>query len=280
VNTKRKKESPLDGNKTAPPKEQTFYIGKIKITPLNLSDLLSTISCLRTQTSNQARLITFLNAHVFCLAEKNSYLQEIINSSRLVLVDGISIAWAAKILLKINIKRCIATHAFDALINADSPNKWPALLIGVSQPEIEKAANKINAFSKSTTICKAVSGFLSLDEYEKLLNQYRDIAIIFVGMGTPKSEYVCHLACKTCPKAIIWHIGAGTLQFYAGSKKRSPQWVDKAGLRWLYRFIFEKKARKRYLIDNPRFVYLILKYWLINKISRVLLRTSLNNTRS
>ena len=52
----------------------------------------------------------------------------------------------------------------------------------------------------------------------------------------------------------------GTFDVVAGKVKRAPQWMQRAGLEWLYRVIQEpRRMWKRYLITNSQFAYLILK---------------------
>jgi N-acetylglucosaminyldiphosphoundecaprenol N-acetyl-beta-D-mannosaminyltransferase len=78
-------------------------------------------------------------------------------------------------------------------------------------------------------------------------------------MGTPKSERVLHLASKLCPKAIIWHIGGGTVRFYAGTLKEAPAWMRRSGLQWMHRLALEpRRMWKRYVLGNPLFVWRIL----------------------
>ena len=52
----------------------------------------------------------------------------------------------------------------------------------------------------------------------------------------------------------------GTFDVVAGKVKRAPQWMQKAGLEWLYRVIQEPgRMWKRYLITNSKFAYLLIK---------------------
>ena len=53
-------------------------------------------------------------------------------------------------------------------------------------------------------------------------------------------------------------LGVGAaFDFYAGSISESPEWMSKFGLEWFYRLLQEpKRLWRRYLILNPRFVWL------------------------
>ena len=52
-------------------------------------------------------------------------------------------------------------------------------------------------------------------------------------------------------------VGAG-FNFYAGTVKRAPVWVQRIGLEWFYRLCQEpKKLFKRYVTTNLRFLWLL-----------------------
>jgi N-acetylglucosaminyldiphosphoundecaprenol N-acetyl-beta-D-mannosaminyltransferase len=50
----------------------------------------------------------------------------------------------------------------------------------------------------------------------------------------------------------------GTFDLLAGRVKRAPQWVQQAGLEWLYRALREPKRIPR-LMALPRLVWMTLK---------------------
>jgi N-acetylglucosaminyldiphosphoundecaprenol N-acetyl-beta-D-mannosaminyltransferase len=53
-------------------------------------------------------------------------------------------------------------------------------------------------------------------------------------------------------------LGVGaSFDFFAGNVKECPNWLGKLGLEWLFRLLQEpKRLWRRYLILNPRFIYL------------------------
>ena len=52
--------------------------------------------------------------------------------------------------------------------------------------------------------------------------------------------------------------GAG-LDFFAGTAKRAPQWVQRVSMEWLWRLLSDpRRLAKRYLIDSWAFVRIAL----------------------
>lgn len=81
-----------------------------------------------------------------------------------------------------------------------------------------------------------------------------------IGVGAPKQEkwIYAHKEQLLHTKRIL-AIGA-TIDFEAGAVRRSPGWMSRMGLEWLYRLLAEPgRLWKRYLLENPPFFWLILK---------------------
>ena len=87
-----------------------------------------------------------------------------------------------------------------------------------------------------------------------------DPDLLWIGMTAPKqekwtyehwSEMDIHCPCGT--------VGA-VFDFFAGTARRAPGKWQRAGLEWLYRLLHEpKRMARRYLVGNPKFLWLILK---------------------
>ena len=54
-------------------------------------------------------------------------------------------------------------------------------------------------------------------------------------------------------------VGVGAaFDLLSGNLDEAPDWMKRNGLQWFYRLIKEpKRLWRRYLINNPRFVYLV-----------------------
>jgi N-acetylglucosaminyldiphosphoundecaprenol N-acetyl-beta-D-mannosaminyltransferase len=64
------------------------------------------------------------------------------------------------------------------------------------------------------------------------------------------AEYINRL-----PVKILLGVGAA-FDIHTGGIKDSPPWVKNAGLQWLHRLLQEPtRLWRRYLINNPRFLY-------------------------
>ena len=54
---------------------------------------------------------------------------------------------------------------------------------------------------------------------------------------------------------VMLGVGAG-FNFYAGTVKRAPVWVQKIGMEWLYRLFQDpKRLANRYLVTNAKYLW-------------------------
>ena len=58
------------------------------------------------------------------------------------------------------------------------------------------------------------------------------------------------------PVKLMVGVGAA-FDLLSGNLAEAPDWMKRSGLQWLYRLIKEpKRLWRRYLINNPRFIWL------------------------
>ena len=78
--------------------------------------------------------------------------------------------------------------------------------------------------------------------------------IIWVGLSTPKQERFMAYYLPFLDTTLMVGVGAAFL-FHTGAIRDSPEWVKRAGMQWLHRFLQEPtRLWKRYLLNNPPFV--------------------------
>jgi len=84
--------------------------------------------------------------------------------------------------------------------------------------------------------------------------------VLAIGVGAPKQEkWIMRHKHKLTNIKVFLAIGA-TIDFEAGEKPRSPQWMSEMGLEWLHRLTSEpKRLWKRYLIEDMPFLWLLMQ---------------------
>lgn len=204
------------------------------------------------QPATCARSIGYLNPHVFNLSLSQPEVRDFLSRCDLVCIDGIGVSLALRCQFGIHVHRVVAEEMFNAFL--DTPTrKANAVLIGVENSEVRDAMDALNKLNNGLTVIGACDGFQRDEQYAQFLQRYNDIDLVLIGAGTPKSESIAKVVQRSKPHAICWHIGAGTIKTWAGTKKRAPALVSRIGLQWLHRILLEPHTRTRYLSGGIQF---------------------------
>jgi N-acetylglucosaminyldiphosphoundecaprenol N-acetyl-beta-D-mannosaminyltransferase len=92
--------------------------------------------------------------------------------------------------------------------------------------------------------------------------------VLFIGMTAPKQEKRAANNLSDINVKHICCIGA-VLDFYAGTVKHAPELVLGIGMEWFFRLIKEpRRMWRRYILENPEFIWLIIKEKYFNKSSK------------
>jgi N-acetylglucosaminyldiphosphoundecaprenol N-acetyl-beta-D-mannosaminyltransferase len=82
--------------------------------------------------------------------------------------------------------------------------------------------------------------------------------IVWVGLSTPKQEKFMARFRPRLDVTLMFGVGAA-FDFHAGRVRQAPRWMQRSGLEWFFRLCSEpRRLWRRYLTNNPRFVFRIL----------------------
>lgn len=139
-------------------------------------------------------------------------------------------------------------------------------LLGAAEGVALKAKEKINEKVGWEIVIDAYSPSFGFEKNESECQQIIDrinesgATVLAIGVGAPKQEnWVAkyHRQFKNIKTFLA--IGA-SIDFEAGEKPRSPEWMSEWGLEWLYRLQSEpKRLWKRYLVEDLPFFWLLLQ---------------------
>ncbi|MBC7195493.1 MAG: WecB/TagA/CpsF family glycosyltransferase, partial [Caldisericia bacterium] len=121
--------------------------------------------------------------------------------------------------------------------------KYKIVLIGGKEGISEKAKENLEKKFNNIKILKTYNGFFSEEEEKVIVDEIKNLNpdILLVGMGSEKQE-IWIWKNREAFKNIGVCIGVGgTLDIWAGVKRRAPKFIQKIGLEWLYRALIEPK---------------------------------------
>ena len=203
-----------------------------------------------------------INASKVNLMERDEELREIVNACPLINADGASIVWAAK-QLSIPLKeRVTGIDLFLKLVELSNKKGYSIYLFGAKEEVVTRVKTIFEEKYPNMKIVGYRNGyFTEADEPQIVADMKASKAdMMFVAFSSPKKEYWIKKYLNEINIPFVMGVG-GSFDVVAGVTERAPEWMQKNGLEWLYRFLQEpKRMWKRYIIGNTQFVLLTYKY--------------------
>ena len=196
------------------------------------------------------------NAEIAYEALRDESLRALLNEADLVLPDGAGVVLASKI-LKTPLQQKVAGVDFaDGLLGMLAQNGKSVYLLGSKPGIAELAAQKMTGKHPKLRICGMNDGYFK-DEapvIEKINAAKPDV--LFVCLGAPKQEIFMKTHLKELHVKLMIGLG-GSLDSFAGTVKRAPNWMIRCNLEWLYRLIKEPKRFGR-MLRLPKYLFAVL----------------------
>jgi len=216
------------------------------------------------EISQSKAIINTLNAHSFNTVHTDKDFQKALQSSDVLLPDGISVILAIRMLTGQKIKKIAGEDLFHYEMNRINNAGGKCFFLGST----EKTLQLIQKRAASEYPGIRISGYsppykpeFSEDDTRAMIEAVNkhEPDVLFVGMTAPKQEKWVHNNSHNLKAGHVCCIGA-VFDFYAGTVKRAPAWMIKIGMEWFYRLIREpRRMWRRYLIGNIKFIGYILR---------------------
>jgi N-acetylglucosaminyldiphosphoundecaprenol N-acetyl-beta-D-mannosaminyltransferase len=210
------------------------------------------------------------NVHMCMETFDSPLFRQVVNNADLVIADGRPIYWAQKLLGNKDAKQVRGQDITNALCKLSAEMDIRIGLYGGSSDDVlSKVVSNLNTQYPNIKIVYTFSPPfrpLTSEESEQVVTDVNasQVDVLFVGIGCPKQE-IWMAQNKGKINAVMLGVGAA-YDFIAGTKKHAPQWMQKLGLEWLFRLISEpRRLWKRYLKQNPRFIYYFILQCLFKK---------------
>ena len=212
-------------------------------------------------------LIDTVNAHSFVVAQKDEAFASALLNADALLPDGISVVKACRWLGTKNApaEKIAGADLFAYEMGKLEEKGGTCFFLGSSPSTLEKIverAAKDYPHIDIKTFSPPYKAVFSPEENQAMVDAVNaaDPDLLWVGMTAPKQEKWLD---EHWPELNIrCHAGAigAVFDFFAGTVERAPQkWID-LGFEWLYRLIKEpRRTWRRYLVNNPKFCWLVLK---------------------
>lgn len=226
-----------------------------------------------TLSQNQSSsYVCICNVHMLIEANDSESFAGIVNQADMVTPDGKPVAKGLEWLYNIKQPRVAGMDLIESLFDRSEKDQLKLFLFGSTEEVLAKMVEKAKKQFPNINIVGTLSPpFRELSEQEKTdmvaeINSHNP-DFVFVALGCPKQE---KWMAEHKGKVNSCMIGlGGAFPVYAGTVERSPDWMQRNGLEWLYRLYKEpRRLWRRYFYTNTKFILLFCLQFLKLKISR------------
>jgi N-acetylglucosaminyldiphosphoundecaprenol N-acetyl-beta-D-mannosaminyltransferase len=206
------------------------------------------------------------NVHVTMEAHDSAEFRAIVNGADLVAPDGIPLVWALRLFGAPQARQVrghtLTVSVIERAAAADVPIGFYGGSPAVRTLLLQECQRR---FPDLRVVYAHAPPFreLTAEEDAAIIRDINEsgAGILFVGLGCPKQERWMALH-KESLNAVMLGIGAA-FDFLTGVKPEAPEWMQRAGLEWLFRLGTEpRRLWRRYAYHNPRFVVLLAGQYL------------------
>lgn len=225
----------------------------------------------RDESHVACRYVVTPNVDHAVMFQSRADLRRAYTGASLVLADGAPLVAVSRLLRRPLPERVAGSDLvpaiFDQVSAQNPPQPLRVFLLGAADGVGQRAAEEIARRWHSVEVVGVYSpplGFENNDsENERILALIAAAQpdLLLVGLGAPKQELWVERHAAELSVRVALCVGA-TIDFLAGAKARSPQWMRRVGLEWFHRLWSEPtRLAGRYLRDAWIFPRLVWREW-------------------
>jgi N-acetylglucosaminyldiphosphoundecaprenol N-acetyl-beta-D-mannosaminyltransferase len=229
--------------------------------PLALTDYEATMAWMDgTIAHGEKGYICVAATHTIMVCDEDPELREAVLNSSLTVPDGQPLVWAMNALGGDLEDRVYGPELMARYCeHAAGTGTRMYLYGGRNQGALVELALKLR---RSHPGLQIVGGYsppfrpLTDDEEDWIVEELNrsKADVVWVGVGAPKQEKWMAAMRERLDAPVLVGVGAA-FDFHAGLVPQAPEWMQAAGLEWLFRMVQEpRRLAPRYARYNPRFI--------------------------
>jgi N-acetylglucosaminyldiphosphoundecaprenol N-acetyl-beta-D-mannosaminyltransferase len=202
--------------------------------------------------------------HGIMEAQKDAAFEGIINRSLLTIPDGMPTVWVGWLNGFSHMRRVAGPDFMLSVCELSVRKGYTHFFYGGNEGVAEELKSELTRrFPGLKVVGTYTPPFRPLNHFEsaELQMQISELRpdFFWVGLSTPKQERFMQEYLPKLETKLMVGVGAA-FDMHTGRVQDAPDWVKNAGLQWLHRLLQEpSRLWKRYLINNPIFVYKMTK---------------------
>ncbi len=221
--------------------------------PVDLVDRAGALQAAeRIVESGGPGLIVTADASALIIGRRDPEFAQIIRSADLVTADGAGVVRALKHLGHPVRERVCGVDLVADISGLAARKGWGVFLLGAEPGVAEAAAGRLRERFPGLRIAGTHHGFFTDDAAVVRLVRDSGADILFIAMGMPRQEKWFWKHRDELGVRLAMGVG-GSLDVLSGRVRRAPEFFQKHGLEWLYRFTLAPAKSSRKIVLLPLF---------------------------
>lgn len=210
--------------------------------------------------SRQPHQVVTLNPEFVMSALQDRQVMRILNNASLSTADGTGILWAARVLGFPLQARVTGVALVERLAAAGALRGWRFFLLGSAPGVAEHAARVLQQRYRGLQIAGTYAGTPTLADESIIAAQIADTGtdILLVAYGHPNQELWIARNQARLGVPVAMGVG-GTFDELAGTVPLAPAWMQRFGIKWLWRLITQPARYRRIYTAVVRFPLAVLR---------------------
>ena len=229
----------------------------VNIAAINMAWLMQFIR--KNINKLSGKYICVSNVHTTVMAYEDENYRNVQNSAILAIPDGGPLSSVGRKRGFHEMQRTTGPDFMEEVFKNSEKNGYKHFFYGSTEETLKKMKEIIKEKYPELEIVGMYSPpFRTLTEEEdsEIIKKINDANpdFVWVGLGAPKQEIWMFNHLNKI-EGLMVGVGAA-FDFMTGKIKRSPKWIQKLNLEWLYRLLQEpRRLFKRYWHTNTRFIW-------------------------
>jgi N-acetylglucosaminyldiphosphoundecaprenol N-acetyl-beta-D-mannosaminyltransferase len=238
----------------------TVNILNVPVSAVNMRECIAQINTWIRHKHRAYVCVTGVHGIMEC--RRHEQVRSVHHSANLVVPDGMPLVYISRLAGHKNTGRVYGPDLLSELCRESLVHGYNHFFFGTTAHTLARLKDRlIRDFPgiQISGVCAPPFRPLTTDETEETVSRINACApdIVWVGMSTPKQE--CWMAenRKALSAPVLIGVGAA-FDFHAGNVPQAPRWMQPLCLEWLFRLFMEpRRLWKRYLFNNPLFLFLV-----------------------
>jgi len=239
--------------------DRKTWLGGVFLSHLTRADILNRVHDWIRQ-GVKGHYLCAINVSKLVASQKDAKLRRFLERSSINIADGAPILTATRLVGNAIPERVTGVELMEDLLQMADSHGLRVYFFGSKQQVLDKVLARCGREHPGVVVAGTRNGYFTSDEEPAIVAQIAetDPDILLVALGVPQKEYFVDNHNAQLNASVSLPVG-GAFDVYAGEKMRAPAWVQKLGVEWLWRSVYDSSRARMVIKSAFPFFGIVLK---------------------